>query len=192
MGGFEFVANNLIKQLNFRLENFNSSQLHPFIEAAFTGKLDKLKKLLANENNFAEKNVQTLLATAAWKRSYRAVVYALSTDLFSVFLSNDPACIINRQFDKRGTHIALACVSRQPLKQPLEFLEFLLKAGADPAQNPDFALPALISVAGFYSDTRVAELLLMNGARVEDLDQAIEAALKWGNEPMVHFLLERA
>lgn len=77
-------------------------------------------------------------------------------------------------------------------KQLLEFLEFLLIVGADPSQNPDCALPPLISVAGFYSDTRVAELLLMNGARVEDLDQAIEAALNWGNEPMVHFLVERA
>ncbi|TGO53048.1 hypothetical protein BOTNAR_0306g00110 [Botryotinia narcissicola] len=69
-------------------------------------------------------------------------------------------------------------MSRQPLNQPLEFLEFSLKAGADPAQNPDFALPQLISVAGFYGDIRVPEALLKYGASVEGFDQEIEAALK--------------
>ncbi|KAF7883150.1 uncharacterized protein EAF01_011659 [Botrytis porri] len=152
----------------------SSDQLQPSIEAASTGKLDTLKELLANENKFAEENLSEQPSTH-------------HPDLFSVLLSYDPACI-NHQFDKRGTRIALACMT----KQPLDFWEFLLIAGADPAQNPDCALPPMISVAGFYSDTRVPELLLMNGAHVEDIDQAIEAALKWGNGPIVHFFIERA
>ncbi|TGO27155.1 hypothetical protein BPAE_0046g00160 [Botrytis paeoniae] len=76
-------------------------------------------------------------------------------------------------------------------KQPLEFLEFLLNAGADPAQNPDCALPPLISVAEFYGDTRVPEALLKYGANVEVFDQAIETVFKWGNEPMELFFTER-
>ncbi|TGO40104.1 hypothetical protein BHYA_0042g00370 [Botrytis hyacinthi] len=172
----------------------NSNQIQSFIQAASTGKLDTLKQLLANENNLTEKNVQTLLAAAAWKFQTSIVDFLLSKfpSISKTKLSEQPSThhpqTSFRFFFPTTQHASIA----NSTNGPLECLESLLIAGADPAQNPDCALPPLISVAGFYSDTRVADLLLMNGARVEDLDQAIEAALKCRNEPMVQFLIERA
>ncbi|KAB8293766.1 hypothetical protein EYC80_009251 [Monilinia laxa] len=171
-------------------------------EAASNGKIDVLKQLL--EDTTQEETIQDLLNTAAWKsqistvvfllskypsvllleETIRAAIYSSSIDLFSTLLSKD-STIINHQFDRRGTPIALACMS----KQPVEFLEFLLKAGADPNQDPDTAPLPLVSVAAFYHDSRAAELLLKHGAKLED-SGALEMAMRRGNEVMVHFLTD--
>ncbi|EDN99299.1 predicted protein [Sclerotinia sclerotiorum 1980 UF-70] len=111
------------------------------VEAASAGNLDMLEQLLADEENPAEETIQTLLNAAAWKsqtsivsfllsnypsvplpeETIRAAVYSPSIELISALLSK-AAAIINHQFDRRGTPIALACMN----KQPVEFLEFLL------------------------------------------------------------------
>lgn len=96
------------------------------------------------------------------EETIRAAVYSGSIDLFATLLSKDPT-IINYQFDRRGTPLALACQSQQPVN----FLEFLLKQGADPNQDPDVAPFPLASVAAFYSDTSAAALLLEHGAKLE-------------------------
>ncbi|KAI9640594.1 hypothetical protein NHQ30_010893 [Ciborinia camelliae] len=175
------------------------------VEAASAGKLDTLEQLLAGERDTTDEAIQTLLNSAAWNSqtstvtfllskypstplpedTIRAAVYTPSTDLFSVLLSKDPA-LINHQFDRRGTPIALACMN----KQPVEFLEFLLKAGADPNQDPDTALLPLVSVAAFYNDVRAAELLLQYGARLKD-SGALETAVKRGNEIMVRYFTDQ-
>lgn len=172
------------------------------IEAASTGKIDVLEQLLEDTNQ--EETIQALLNAAAWKshtstvafllsrypsvplpeETIRAAVYSSSIDLFSILLSKDPT-VINRQFDRRGTPIALACMS----KQPVEFLEFLLKAGADPNQDPDTAPLPLVSVAAFYHDSRAAELLLKHGAKLED-SGALETAARRGNSVMVRFFTD--
>ncbi|KAF7858934.1 hypothetical protein EAF04_008975 [Stromatinia cepivora] len=175
------------------------------VEAASAGKLDTLERLLASEQNPAEETIQSILNAAAWKsqtsivnfllskypsvplpeETIRAAVYSPSVELFSALLSKDPA-IINHQFDRRGTPIALACMN----KQPVEFLEFLLKAGADPNQDPDTAPLPLVSVAAFYNDIRAADVLLKYGAKLED-SGAIETAVHRGNEVMVRYFKER-
>lgn len=101
-----------------------------------------------------------------------------------MILSKDPT-IIDYQFDWRGTSIALACMS----KQLFGFLEFLLKTGADPNQDPDIAPPPLVSVVAFYSDTKVAELLLKYGARLENSGD-LETAVKKGNKAIVRDFMD--
>ncbi|KAI1659514.1 ankyrin repeat-containing domain protein [Daldinia decipiens] len=118
------------------------------------------------------------------EETIRAAVYSGSIDLFAALLSKDPS-IINYQFDRRGTPLALACQSQQPVN----FLEFLLKQGADPNQDPDVAPFPLASVAAFYSDTSAAALLLEHGANIENTG-ALAAAAGRGNESMVRYLLE--
>ncbi|KAG4223369.1 hypothetical protein PC116_g28163, partial [Phytophthora cactorum] len=114
----------------------------------------------------------------------RAAVYSGSIDRFTTLLSEDPN-IINYQFDRRGTPLALACQSQQPV----DFIEFLLKQGADPNQDPDIAPFPLASVAAFYNDTSAAKLLLQHGAKLEH-SGALAAAAGRGNETMVRYLLE--
>ncbi|KAI1469317.1 ankyrin repeat-containing domain protein [Daldinia caldariorum] len=114
----------------------------------------------------------------------RAAVYSGSIERFVTLLSKDPK-IINYQFDRRGTPLALACQSQQPVS----FLEFLLKQGADPNQDPDVAPFPIASVAAFYKDTGAAELLLQHGAKLEHTG-ALAAAAGRGNETMVRYLLE--
>ncbi|ESZ90954.1 hypothetical protein SBOR_8672 [Sclerotinia borealis F-4128] len=116
--------------------------------------------------------------------SIRAAIYSTSTDVFSALLRKD-ATIINRQFDRRRTSIALAYMN----KQPVEFLEFMLKAGADPNQDPDTAPPPLISVAAFYNVIRVADVLLEYGTKLEG-SGALEMAVGRGNEVMVRYFTD--
>ncbi|KAI1803094.1 ankyrin repeat-containing domain protein [Daldinia bambusicola] len=118
------------------------------------------------------------------EETIRAAVYSGSIDLFTTLLSKDPT-IINYQFDRRGTPLALACQSQQPVS----FLEFLLKHGADPNQDPDVALFPIASVAAFYKDTGAAGLLIQHGANLEHTG-ALAAAAGRGNEIMVRYLLE--
>ncbi|KAI0844047.1 ankyrin repeat-containing domain protein [Daldinia vernicosa] len=118
------------------------------------------------------------------EETIRTAVYSGSIDLFATLLSED-STIINYQFDRHGTPLALACQSQQPVN----FLEFLLKQGADPNQDPDVAPYPLASVAAFYSDTSAAALLLQHGAKLENTG-ALAAAAGRGNGVMVRYLLE--
>ncbi|KAI8963466.1 ankyrin repeat-containing domain protein [Daldinia sp. FL1419] len=118
------------------------------------------------------------------EETLRTAVYSGSIDLFTALLSKDPT-IINYQLDRRGTPLALACQSQQPV----EFLEFLLKQGADPNQDPDVAPFPLASVAAFYDDTNAAALLLKHGAKLEHTG-ALAAAAGRGNVAMVRYLLD--
>ena len=185
----------------------NSDALGPLVNAATVGDLDSLKHLLAAQGPSQpdEAAAEKLLTTAAWERqeavftfllseypprsvpeeAVRAAVYSGSIPIFSALLARDPA-LVNLQFDKRGTPLAVACSSRQ---SP-EFLEFLLAAGADPNQDPEMAALPLAAVAAFYRDTRAADLLLSHGARLQG-SGALQTAASLGSEVMLRYLLER-
>ena len=185
----------------------DSEFLKPFMIAIAAGDLDKFKQLLAEQGSskLDEVAAEVLLTEAAWKRQesiftfliskypprslneevVRAAVYSGSIPIFSALMAWDPT-VINLQFDRRGTPLAIACSSRQ---SP-EFLEFLLAAGADPNQDPEMAALPLAAVAAFYSDTRAADLLLTYGARMEG-SGALPTAASLGNEVMLRYLLQR-
>ncbi|KPM41437.1 hypothetical protein AK830_g5128 [Neonectria ditissima] len=175
------------------------------IEAASDGDLEQLQHLMLREQS-DERLVQKLLAVAAWKSQtpiiefllseyspssideepVRAAIYSGSIPLFSALLSHDPS-IINMQFDKRGTPIIVACMSQKPL----EFLRFLLEAGADPNQDPDATMTYPLGfVAVFYQDCEVVDLLLEYGARL-DQSGALRLAAWKNNKAMVRHLLKR-
>lgn len=127
----------------------DTDRAQQLVEAASTRKIDVLEQLL--ERNIQKETFQSIIRTtaAAWNSQTSTVIYILSKypwvplpeetirtaicfstiGLFSVILSKDPT-IINYQCDRRGTSIALACMS----KQLFGFLEFLLKTGADPTR----------------------------------------------------------
>lgn len=173
------------------------------VEAASNGDVVHLEKLLATEQ-LTESSLQALLTTAAWKcqgsvidfllskykpnsiqeETVRAGIYSGSIPLFSSLLSAD-ASIINMQFDRRGTPIILATMSQKPL----EFLKFLLEAGADPNQDPEVMTRPLALVAAFYQDCEVVDLLLKHGSRL-DHTGALGVAASRNNEVMVRYLLK--
>ena len=178
----------------------------PLAEAASAGNLNELKNLLSKTQPqpIEQHIIQSLLATAARESqlpivdfllsSYpsvplhedtvRMTVYSGSEQLFAALYNKDPS-IINIQFDRRGTPLSLACMSRRPL----DFLTFLLDLGADPNQDPDTSLFPLASAAAFYNnDVRPASLLLQHGARLAH-SGALAAAAWRGNVELVAFLL---
>lgn len=178
--------------------------LGPLTDAASTGDLENLKQLLAAQGpQLDEAVIEKLLLAATWapyesifmfllsKYSLRSIpeevvrgtVYSGSITRFSALLDRDPS-LVNLQFDKRGTPLAVACSSRQPV----DFLEFLLVAGADPNQDPEMAALPLAAVAAFYRDTAAADLLLKHGARMEG-SGALQTAAAMGNEVMLRYLL---
>jgi hypothetical protein len=126
-----------------------STQDSPMIQAASQGNVDKLSSLLSHSEMPQAKDIQPLLAAAAWKaqlpvveylltnyhqyrineETVRAAIYSGSIPLFSRLLAHDRT-IANMQFDQRGTPLVVACMSHRPI----EFLEVLLEAGADPNQ----------------------------------------------------------
>jgi ankyrin repeat protein len=75
-------------------------------------------------------------------------------------------------------------------KKSIEFIRFLLGAGADPNQDPDCTGFPLALVAAIYADKDVADLLLERGAKMEH-SGALSASARRGNEDMVRYLLER-
>ncbi|KAI0406623.1 ankyrin repeat-containing domain protein [Xylaria palmicola] len=175
-----------------------------FIQAAEANRTDELQRLIGVEGSPDEETIQRARAAAAtyahvsvinflflWypniplnEETIRAAAYSGSEALFSALLSQD-ASIINRQFDRRGNPLALACMSQRHV----EFLEFLLDAGADPNQDPDAVPSPLASVAAFYKDTDAGELLIRHGAKIERSGALLAAAAR-GNEVMVRFLLD--
>jgi ankyrin repeat protein len=115
----------------------------------------------------------------------RGAVNTGSIPIFETLLAHDPS-IINMQFDRRGTPFIVACMGRQKI----EYLKFLLEAGADPNQDPDAAAFPLALVAALYADPAVIDLLLYYGARLER-SGSLAAATRRGNETMLLRLLDR-
>ncbi|KAL7622191.1 hypothetical protein AAE478_007694 [Parahypoxylon ruwenzoriense] len=175
------------------------------LQAASAGKLDDLEQLLSARRPPTEETIQSLLVAAAWKSHVsvisflltkypsvplseeviRAAAYSGSVDLFSALLSRDPS-IVNYRFDRRGTPLAVACMS----KRPIEFLQFLLEAGADPNQDTDVVPLPLTSAAKFYDGLAAVKLLLKHGAKIEH-SGALAAAAGKGDEATVQYLLEQ-
>ncbi|KAH7002454.1 ankyrin repeat-containing domain protein [Ilyonectria destructans] len=177
------------------------------IEAASEGDLEQVQQCIATGESLTEETIQRVLAAAAWKNrvsvvefmlcnhpphsiqeeAVRAAIYADSTSLFSMLLSRDPS-IINMQFDGRGTPLVVACMAQKPL----DFLKFLLEAGADPNQDPGrMMITPLAMVAAFYkTNTKVVDLLLKHGAKLEQ-SGALAAAATRNNEIMIRHLLAR-
>ena len=170
------------------------------------GDLDRLQQIIAAEQQPpTDKVIQSLLAVSGWKSQFsvidfllskypttsieeelvRAAIYSGSIPLFSTLLSKDPS-IINMQFDRRGTPLIVACMSRQSF----DFLRFLLEAGADPNQDPDCLSPPLSLVGAFYENTEVVDLLLKHGEKLEHSADALAAAASRGNSTMVRYLLQ--
>ncbi|KAJ6781260.1 hypothetical protein PWT90_10245 [Aphanocladium album] len=115
----------------------------------------------------------------------RAAVNTGSMAIFGALLARDPACI-NMQFDMRGSPLIVACMGQQNL----EYLKYLLEAGADPNQDPDAAAYPLALVAALYSEVAAVDLLLQHGARIE-YSGALAAAAQRGNQTMLCYLLDR-
>ncbi|KAF2128255.1 ankyrin [Dothidotthia symphoricarpi CBS 119687] len=176
------------------------------INMAAAADVDQMRTLLATgEESPSEETIQSLLTTAAGgshldvvnllltqyptvspnEEVVRAAVYTGSIPIFKALLARDSS-LINMQFDRRGTPLIVACMS----KQTVEYLRFLLEAGADPNQDPDAASFPLALVAAFYTDPAAIDLLLEHGARLER-SGALSAASRRGNEPMIYYLLER-
>ena len=112
-------------------------------------------------------------------------IYAGSVPMLSDLLAKDPS-ILNMDFDMRGTPLAVAVMS----KQPLLFLTFLLSSGADP-NKPSNPLPMPLALAAKQYDTTAAvDLLLSYGANLE-CSGALHAATCGGNVEMVRHLLQQ-
>ncbi|KAH7174176.1 ankyrin repeat-containing domain protein [Fusarium flagelliforme] len=173
---------------------------------ASTGDLSQLETILLKEKESPlDETVQELLATAA-KESHTAVVNFLLTKYASVtlneeivrnavksgsipimkaLLARNPSAI-NMPFDHYGSPLIVACMRRNNI----DYLRYLLEAGADPNQDPDAATFPLAIVAALYNDPAVIDILLQHGARL-DRSGALGAAAQLGNEPMMARLLER-
>ncbi|OBS20385.1 hypothetical protein FPOA_06756 [Fusarium poae] len=176
------------------------------ITLASNGDLSQLETILSkDEESPPDETVQELLATAA-KESHPDVVNFLLTKYASVplnetivrsavnsgsipimeaLLARDPSAI-NMPFDHYGSPLIVACMKRKNI----DYLQFLLKAGADPNQDPDAAAFPLAIVAALYKDPAVIDMLLQHGAKLER-SGALGASARLGNEVMMHRLLER-
>lgn len=183
----------------------NSQRDEELNAAVSSGDTTELTRLLQAAEPASDRTVQSLLSKAAWKsnlpiitsllekypstpleeETVRAAVYSGSIPLFSALMGKDPS-IINMQFDKRGTPLIVACQS----KQPIDFLRFLLEAGADPNQDPEVAAYPITAVVYLHPDIDVVDLLLDYGAKL-DQSGAVAAAVNRGNESMLRHLLER-
>ncbi|KAF5976241.1 hypothetical protein FBULB1_7016 [Fusarium bulbicola] len=179
---------------------------HELLALAATGDTSKIKTLLStSEQRPSQENFQEAITTAVKNYQYNAVRFLLprsgstslneetvragvntgSIPLMQALLTKDPS-VINMQFDMRGTPLIVACMGRQHV----DFLRFLLEAGADPNQEPDAAAYPLALVAGLYKDTAAIDLLLKYGAKIEH-SGALAAAARRGNEVMMQYLLEK-
>ncbi|KAI1371703.1 ankyrin repeat-containing domain protein [Hypoxylon crocopeplum] len=174
------------------------------IQAVSAGRLDELERLLGTEQRPTEEAIHSLLAAAARESQssivtfllskypaipineavIRAATFSGSTDVVSALVSKDPS-IANCHFENGGTPLTLACLSQKPV----EFLECLLKAGADPNLAPDVTPLPLFSAARLYKDPDVIELLLKYGAKLER-SGALGAAALQGNKAIVQCLIE--
>ncbi|KAF4454076.1 hypothetical protein F53441_3361 [Fusarium austroafricanum] len=174
------------------------------IALASEGDVDQLKSLVEKES-LSQETAQEILTEAAKSSQFdvvsfflaqyhsiplneeivRAAVNTGSTRTMQALLAKDPS-VIKMQFDMRGTPLIVACIGQQSI----DFLRFLLEAGADPNQDPDAAAYPLALVAGLYTDTAVIDLLLKHNARLEQ-SGALAAAARLGNELMLRYLLAK-
>lgn len=173
---------------------------------ASTGDINKMRTLIsASEQRPSQEIIQEALTAAVKNYQYDAVRFLLprsrstplneevvragvntgSIPLMQALITKDPS-LINMQFDMRGTPLIVACMGRQHV----DFLRFLLEAGADPNQEPDAAAYPLALVAALYKDTAAIDLLLKYGAKIEN-SGALAAAARRGNEVMMRYLLEK-
>lgn len=173
---------------------------------ASTGDLAQIQTLLSEYESPSEETIQTILVTAAKsgqlgiinflldqhatlplnEEIFRSAVNTGSIPIIKVLLARDPdPDIINLPFDRRGSALIVACMGRQPT----EYLQFLLEAGADPNMDPDAAAYPLALVASLYTDPAAVDVLLKHGARPEGTG-ALACAAQKGNEDMVRSLLE--
>jgi ankyrin repeat protein len=176
------------------------------LSMASAGDVAQLRALLATRQELPSEGIIQNALTAATKSSHldilkfmlhqypsislneeivRSAVNTGSIPIFETLLAHDPS-IINMQFDRRGTPLIVACMGRQRV----EYLQFLLEAGADPNQDPDAAAFPLALVAALYSDPAVIDLLLSYGARLES-SGALAAAARCGDEAMLLRLFDR-
>ncbi|KAI5925404.1 ankyrin repeat-containing domain protein [Camillea tinctor] len=177
----------------------------PFMEAATSGDVERLKQAIETQKaSLSEKAIQGLLTAVAWKshepivslllsnypslpieeETVRAAIYSGFIPLCSALFSRDPS-LVNLAFDRRGTPLIIACLSRQSNS----FLTFLLESGADPNQDPDVSPYPIAAVAAFYEDTDAAALLLRHGAEMKHTG-ALTAAAARGNDIILRYLLE--
>lgn len=178
----------------------------PLLQAASEGDLKQLEQLIAAEGTTTtDDDIQELLKTAARKSQIAIMEYLLtkyspeinepvvyaatqsgSETVFSLILSKNPT-IINSEVDKViGSPLAIACME----KHPLEFIKYLLNAGANPAQGSDLFYPPTTIAAGNYRDTELIDLFLERGATVEHVS-ALSAAAGRNNVIMVRYLVEK-
>jgi ankyrin repeat protein len=183
-----------------------STSKDDLIALASAGDLSQLETILSKEKESPlDGTVQELLATAATE-SHTDVVNFLLTKYTSVrlneaivrsavnsgsipvmkaLLAREPSAI-NMPFDHYGSPLIVACMRRKNI----DYLQYLLEAGADPNQDPDAATFPLAIVAALYKDPAVIDILLQYGAKLER-SGALGAAAQLGNEPMMARLLER-
>ncbi|KAG8668291.1 hypothetical protein FPOAC2_07579 [Fusarium poae] len=183
-----------------------SASDNELITPASNGDLSQLETILSKyKESPPDETVQELLATAA-KESHPDVVNFLLTKYASVplneaivrsavnsgsipimeaLLARDPSAI-NMPFDHYGSPLIVACMR----KKNIDYLQFLLKAGADPNQDPDAAAFPLAIVAALYKDPAVIDMLLHHDAKLER-SGALGASARLGNEVMMARLLER-
>jgi hypothetical protein len=178
----------------------------PDTEDSLTGDVAQIRTLLRScEESPSEESIQQLLTTAAKSSNLETMTFLLdqfpgippseevvrgainsgTIEVVKALLVREPS-LVNMHFDRRGTPLIVACMGQQRV----EFLQFLLEAGADPNQDPDGATFPLVLVAALYTDPAVIDLLLQHGAHLED-SEALAAAARRGNETMVLRLLER-
>lgn len=176
------------------------------VAVAADGDVDRLRaKLATSSEPISAETVQSLLTAAAQncnlevltflldsfpsapleEEVIRAAVNTGSVPIFKALLYKDPS-VINAEFDRRGSPLIVACMGRQSI----DYLRFLLEAGADPNQDPDAAAYPLPLVAALYADTAAIDLLLQHSARLER-SGTLAAAAQRGNEAMARHLLEK-
>jgi hypothetical protein len=165
--------------------------------------VDKIKTLLSEHGSPSEKTIQNLLVTAAKddklnvveflldryptvpieEEPLRAAVNIGSIPITKALLARDPT-IINLPFDHRGSALIVACMGRQRV----EYLRFLLEAGADPNMDPDCTGYPVALVAALYTDPAAMDVLLEHGAH--PIGGALASATQKGKEAMVLSLLK--
>lgn len=176
----------------------------PLEEAAANGNLEQLQNLITDEPP-PERIIQNLLIAATWKSQLniveyllshyapgepeeeivRAATYSGSIPLFSALVSRYPS-IVNMRFDRQGTPLTVALMSRRSE----EFITYLLDAGAQVNEDPrEWGTQPLGIVAAFYNDVKFVDVLLQRGAKLEESGCLNLAAMR-NNLTTLRYLLE--
>jgi hypothetical protein len=178
----------------------------PPMAVASAEDVDKIKTLLSEHESPSEKTNQNLLVEAAKddklnvveflldqyptipieEEPFRAAVNIGSIPITKALLARDPT-IINLPFDHRGSALIVACMGRQRV----EYLRFLLEAGADPNMDPDCVTYPVVLVSLLYTDDHAAaiDLLMKHGASTKGTG-ALTCAAEKGKINMVRSFLE--